>query len=1192
MSKFQAAEPNPNAVREHGSEALESLPGAGSPHAMRISESDDRRILDSAIVAPRPTTGGVLLVGPLPPPPRLGGVETGVAMLLASPLARRLPIHLFNTARKEDPSRPLLHRLAYQLRMLSSFVGALVRHRPSVVHVKTSAGINYFQNVAYAVIARGLGRKVALQIHDGRFPEFLGASSGLAGRIILSALASPHRIFALSESWKTYFHGLAPHTPIAVVPNGVLTENFANASAARERFGIGPGRVAILFVGTRDPALDRRKGLQTLLAAFEHVRRRHPEALLVVAGAAATDRPTDVDRLDVGVVGEADKASLYRSADLLVLPSEVENMPNTVLEAMAAGVPVVATRVGAIPEMLAHDDTGLLVAVGDVEDLAAHISALVADPERRVRMGRRAAAAAKRKYDFTTVQHLLEEEYAALCPKLRQGQLMARTGSPAVSARARSRVAWYRHPAIQRRWRLVRRLQTMTGAEIVFRLRTRLDRRSVAPAALGSAEHAALGAPPSADDARLTGPHVRGFFDASERATRLALVQRERPELVASLIARANEILTEGIVLLGKRFRPTDPAFDWLADPDRGRLWPERSLDDADAVRRVDADVKFVWEVNRHQYFVTLARAYAHSGDERFARAVTGMLRAWRAQNPYGVGVNWASNLEMAVRGLSWIWALQFMLETPALSDDDRQAWLVSLRTHRDHIARHLSIYTDATNHLIGEAAALAVIAMWAPEWEHAARLRDVAFDVLAKEVEKQVAPDGTDREQATSYQRFVLDLLLQVIAMARRTSNDVPSVLVMRASSMLNAVSILINSSGRAPRIGDSDDARGVPFFTDDSWDFREILSMGSIVLGEAESYSQHHVGYESALWLGGTSALLPRSAPSVPPPAFELLEDGGYAAFRSQDGANRLLLDCGPLGFLPHASHGHADLLSVIVDVGGEEILIDPGTYAYWDPDGRRDLFRSTAMHNTVHVGGWDQADAFDPFKWLNVPPTGVEHVRRDGDLAYLEAWHDGYRRLRPAVRHRRAVLAIADAGWLIVDWLEGDGEQHFTRSFHAAPGCRLQRVANGFTITAPSQRSLLWAWDFAMEDGLSAVELGSAPYSERYGHAAPAPVLRLPDQGPLPAVRALLLMPAATEAPAPLTLEGSEVSPTAIWLAVRERNGQRWDVALRCQPAPFRVGDVETDARAAVIRSTPTTAPAAQVFHGTHAELCVSR
>ena len=109
-------------------------------------------------------------------------------------------------------------------------------------------------------------------------------------------------------------------------------------------------------------------------------------------------------------------------------------------------------------------------------------------------------------------------------------------------------------------------------------------------------------------------------------------------------------------------------------------------------------------------------------------------------------------------------------------------------------------------------------------------------------------------------------------------------------------------------------------------------------------------------------------------------LFRAGGYAVLHAAPGATpaRLVFDCGPLGYLPHASHGHADLLSVLVDVGGEEMLIDPGTFAYWDAHGRRDLFRATRSHNTIEVDGHDQADGFDPFMWLNIPASGLALAR----------------------------------------------------------------------------------------------------------------------------------------------------------------------------------------------------------------------
>src|SRR6185369_4323 len=119
-------------------------------------------------------------------------------------------------------------------------------------------------------------------------------------------------------------------------------------------------------------------------------------------------------------------------------------------------------------------------------------------------------------------------------------------------------------------------------------------------------------------------------------------------------------------------------------------------------------DVKFVWEVNRHQFFVTLARAFAYTDDERYAEACVAMARRWREANPTGTGVNWASNLEVAVRLLAWIWTIDLLQGARALSNDELRPWLASAAAHRDHLAAHLSTFTDPTNHLIGEVAALA----------------------------------------------------------------------------------------------------------------------------------------------------------------------------------------------------------------------------------------------------------------------------------------------------------------------------------------------------------------------------------------------------------------------------------------------------------------------------------------------------
>ena len=670
----------------------------------------------------------------------------------------------------------------------------------------------------------------------------------------------------------------------------------------------------------------------------------------------------------------------------------------------------------------------------------------------------------------------------------------------------RARIKWYREPAIQRRLRLVARLADMGPREIAHRVwriaEKRLGRTGEPPASSTSA--ALLGAlRVDPCDYLATRSIGRGFFDSADRAHLVALAREQCPGDVERTLREADAILREGVDLLGRRFRPAAPDFDWHADPERGALWSLAVLDDADAVRRVRADVKFVWEVNRHQFLVTVARAYAYTGDERYAQACVRIVRSWLAANPRGLGVNWASNLEVAVRSLSWVWAIHFLLGAASLRPDDLRAWLESLHVHRDHLARHLSTYTDPTNHLIGEAAALAVLATWMPEWDRSAELRALALATLEHELVRQVAEDGVDREQTMSYQRFVLDFYLQVVAIAQRNGVPLPGVLRTRPAAMLDAVRVLVGPNGRAPRIGDSDDARGLPFFTEDLWDFTELLAVGEAVLGERGPAAPR---VESALWVSGgrrTSGVHERSVPG----RGSVVLPSGYAVLVGHEPASqdRLLFDCGPLGYLPHASHGHADILSVLVDVAGEEVLVDPSSFAYWDEAGRRDRYRSTRYHNTIEVGCRDQADAFDPFKWLNIPTTTVTAQEIGRGFEYVEAWHDGYERLEPGVRHRRGVLGLA-GGWVLVDWLEGAGRVGFVRWFHAAPGTRCEALArDAFRLWTSSGRASLVLQDVAFSaTGAS----GLAPYSERYGRETLAPAVRFVDASALPAIRVTLL------------------------------------------------------------------------------------
>lgn len=188
--------------------------------------------------------------------------------------------------------------------------------------------------------------------------------------------------------------------PVSVIPYGLDTDIFKPMPEARrllDAFGLKPSMRIVLFV--TDWMSSRRKGFELLDSALGALPKG-PDTALVSLGRG--DAPKLQSRLPHVHLGSltADRmiAAVYGMADLFVMPSVQDNLPNTVMEAMACGAPVVGFRVGGIPDMVRHGENGLLVPTGDVRALSEAIHTLLSDDERRICMGKAGRAIAEREY--------------------------------------------------------------------------------------------------------------------------------------------------------------------------------------------------------------------------------------------------------------------------------------------------------------------------------------------------------------------------------------------------------------------------------------------------------------------------------------------------------------------------------------------------------------------------------------------------------------------------------------------------------------------------------------------------------------------------------------------------------------------------------------------------------------------------
>jgi len=174
------------------------------------------------------------------------------------------------------------------------------------------------------------------------------------------------------------------------------------AYGRRERGAFGK---RVLFVGRLDPV----KGAPLLIEAFAKAAADHPDAVLTVVGDGPSRAAAEAQAAELGIAGrvrflgfrsQAEVAEILEEADMLVLPSFAEGVPVVLMEAMASRIPVVASLVAGVPELVSEGESGFLVPPGDVETLADRIETLLADPERARAMGLAGRAKVEAEFDL------------------------------------------------------------------------------------------------------------------------------------------------------------------------------------------------------------------------------------------------------------------------------------------------------------------------------------------------------------------------------------------------------------------------------------------------------------------------------------------------------------------------------------------------------------------------------------------------------------------------------------------------------------------------------------------------------------------------------------------------------------------------------------------------------------------------
>jgi hypothetical protein len=505
----------------------------------------------------------------------------------------------------------------------------------------------------------------------------------------------------------------------------------------------------------------------------------------------------------------------------------------------------------------------------------------------------------------------------------------------------------------------------------------------------------------------------RFVLDPRTLETLRTRITRHFPDAGRDALRRADRVLEGRYDILGYR----DIAFGappaWHKDAVHNREAPSGFWATIPYLDPRSGDHKVIWEINRHQHWLMLARAFQLTGDRRYYAAFVAQLDDWMSANPPLEGINWASMLELGFRSLSWIWSLHLFAAAAAEDGPDSPPWAVDLLLGLDrqltHIEQNLSQYFSPNTHLTGEALALYVTGCALPELAASGRRTILGRRVLLDEIRRQINGDGGHRELSAHYHRYSTDFYLLAAGAARAAGDSVGPAFEEAALRQTRYLRTLADDTGRLPLIGDDDGGQLFPICGRAPSDCRDTLAAASAMLDEPALA----VGDlpEEVFWLCGTLPLeqMPRALAPWPSTA---LPESGYYVSRTTAG-DHLVFDAGRHGFL-NGGHAHADALSIVLTVGGRPVLVDPGTAAYTIDAAVRDRFRSTAMHNTVLLNGRPQSVPRGPFHWQSTANARSLVWTSGEGFDYAEGIHDGYR----PIAHARGVLALHGIGWLVID------------------------------------------------------------------------------------------------------------------------------------------------------------------------------
>lgn len=512
---------------------------------------------------------------------------------------------------------------------------------------------------------------------------------------------------------------------------------------------------------------------------------------------------------------------------------------------------------------------------------------------------------------------------------------------------------------------------------------------------------------------------------------------------------------------------------DWHFDLLSKKKFPMTYCFDIDIRTDKYGSAKYVWEVNRMLFLPRIAINFTINQSQSDIDMFISHISNWKEENPYLIGVNWYSNIEVNIRLINWAicWEL---LNVPKLIETNlkfkdfvESVWMPLIYQHCLYSANFPSLYSSANNHLIAEHAGLFVSnCIWTfPESE---KWLAKSKRGLEEEILKQHTTDGVNKEQAAEYIQFITDFFLISSIFGKNSMKGFSSEYSERLSQIFEYIFNLLDKNGNFPQYGDEDDGKLTILNNNQhNSNFDSILVSAAIITNNPK-FKLHRlkIDNKNLILFGEQGIKTFNSLPYNNENNSSFLRNSGHFIFKKIEDNNEIYLhfNAAPLGYLSIAAHGHSDALSVICNIDGYPFLVDSGTYTYHTEKTWRNYFISSLAHNTLTINQENQAINGGPLLWTKHYEVKILKAIIQNDFEEVKVCHNGYVG-RFQIEHIRNIRfdKIKDIFEITDTLLNSNNatqEVSVVSPWHFHPSCTVEKMNEGeWVISRPETQRRMY-------------------------------------------------------------------------------------------------------------------------------------